>query len=253
LTASFENLTLPERVKTAKEKTERVVDHLLYLLALHENNAIVLYSPTLSSQIPTSYAATAFNVFQRGLHQFEILRLCALWDRAELDKESIPTIIELIDHNGVIESLVQETASHWNGDVGSILNPSDDPDLHALEIDMLKLSNENFAKEQAQKARIELRKAIQDSRAISKSPQVITNLRNKHLAHSLSHTRREKASPIAPMKYGDEREVLNATLPIVESLFCWVNGCSFSFKESKDIDRENAEALWKGCSFNIVS
>ncbi len=132
MTASFEKLTLPERVKTAKEKTERVVDHLLYLLALHENNAIVLYSPTLSSQIPTSYAANAFNVFQRALHQFEILRLCALWDRAELDKESIPTIIELIDHNDVIESLVQETASHWNGDVGSILNPSDDPDLHAL-------------------------------------------------------------------------------------------------------------------------
>jgi hypothetical protein len=251
LTASFGKLTLPERVKTAKEKTERIVDHLVYLLALHENNAIVLYSPTLSSQIPTSYAANAFNVFQRGLHQFEIVRLCALWDRAELHKESIPTIIELIDHNDVIESLVQETASHWNGDVGSILNPSDDPDQHALEIDMLRLGKENSANEQAQKARIELRKAIQDSRAISKSPrlQVIMNLRNKHLAHSLSHTRREKAGPIAPMKYGDEREVLNATLPIVESLCCWVNGCSFSFKESKDIGRENAEALWKGCSF----
>jgi hypothetical protein len=40
----------------------------------------VLYSDTLSSQIPTSFAANAFNVFQRGMHQFEIVRLCALWD-----------------------------------------------------------------------------------------------------------------------------------------------------------------------------
>jgi AbiU2 len=248
-------MTVPEMVKTAKEKTDRVFDHILYLLELHENNAIVLYSPALSSQIPTSYAANAFNVFQRGLHQFEIVRLCALWDRAELDKENIPTIIELIDHNDVIESLVQETASHWHGDVGAILNPSDDPDLHALEIDALKLSNESFGNEQAQKARIELHKAINDSRAILNSPRLqgIMNLRDKHLAHSLSHMRREKAGPIAPMKYGDEREVLNATLPIVEALYCWVNGRSFSFEDSRDIDRGNAEALWKVCSFNIVS
>jgi len=251
----FEQLTLPERVKTAKEKTERVIDHLHYLLALHENNAIVLYSPTLSSQIPTSYAANAFNVFQRGLHQFEIVRLCALWDKAELDKENIPTIIELIAHNDVIESLVQETASHWHDQVGCILNPSDDPDLHALEIDALKRSNERFGNEQAQKARVELYKAIHDSRAILNSPRLqgIMNLRDKHLAHSLSHTRREKAGPIAPMKYGDEREVLNATLPIVEALYCWVNGCSFSFEDSREIDRKNVEALWNVCSFNIVS
>jgi hypothetical protein len=37
----FENLTIAERVTEAEEKTRRVVDHLLYVLELHENNAIV--------------------------------------------------------------------------------------------------------------------------------------------------------------------------------------------------------------------
>src|SRR6476660_9073595 len=105
----FEKITTLDRVKAAKQKTERVVDHLLYLLELHENNAIIVYSDTLSSQIPPSYAANAFNVFRRGLHQFEIVRLCALWDRAEADKENIPTVIELIDDSEVIEALAQET------------------------------------------------------------------------------------------------------------------------------------------------
>jgi hypothetical protein len=73
-------LTLPERIQAAKAKTASVVDHLLYLVELHENNALILYSPLLSSQIPTSHAANAFNVFQRGLHQIELVRLCALWD-----------------------------------------------------------------------------------------------------------------------------------------------------------------------------
>ena len=50
----------------------------------------MVFSPVLASQIPRSYAANAFNVFQRGLHQFEIVRLCALWDAAEAEKENIP-------------------------------------------------------------------------------------------------------------------------------------------------------------------
>ncbi len=91
-------LSVEERISRAKEKGPCVVDHLLYLLELHVNNEIVLYSPTLSSQIPTSHAGNAFKVFQHALHQFEIVRLCALWDGVDLPKENIPTIVELVDH-----------------------------------------------------------------------------------------------------------------------------------------------------------
>jgi hypothetical protein len=248
-------MPIAERVSLAKEKTRRVVDHLMYLLELHENNAIVLYSPTLSAQIPTSFAANAFSVVQRGLHQFEIVRLCALWDTVDLDKENVPTVIELIDHPDVIESLAQETAAYWQGSAGHLLNPSDDPELRTLEIDLVQKENEAFGQEQAEKARSDLRKAISDSRAVLASAKrsSIMNLRDKHLAHSLSGTRREqKAGPIPPMKYGDERDVLNATLPIVEALYCWVNGTSFSFEDSRNIDRNNAKALWEACTFNIT-
>jgi hypothetical protein len=251
----FEKMSVPERVSAAKKKTERIVDHLLYLLELHENNAIILYSPLLSSQIPTSYAANAFNVLQRGLHQFEIVRMCALWDRAELTRENIPTIVELVDHPDVIEALAQEMLTHWSGMGGCIMNPSDDPALRAIESEALQRINESFGQEQAQKARDELRQAITEARAILNSPKLagIMNLRDKHLAHSLSETRREqKAGPVAPMKYGDEREVLLASLPIIEALSCWVKGASFSFEESRRIDRKNAQALWTRCTFDVV-
>ena len=76
----FEHLTTVKRIQAAKAKTDRVVDHLRYLLELHENNAIITYSGTLSSQITLAHAADAFNAFRRGLHQFEIVRLCALWE-----------------------------------------------------------------------------------------------------------------------------------------------------------------------------
>lgn len=251
----FEKLPVVERARTAKEKVRRVVDHLSYLLELHENNAIIVYSPTLTTQIPTSFAANAFNVFQRGLHQFEIVRLCALWDSADSDKENIPTVVELIDHADVIEYLAQETASNWSSIGGSVLNPSDDTKLNALEVQAVLDNNKQFGAAQAKNAREELRIAIDSARKILASQKYasIMNLRDKHLAHSLSRTRREqKVGPQSPMKYGDEREMLDATLPIVESLYCWVNGTSLSFEDSRDIDRKNARSLWDACTFNIT-
>jgi hypothetical protein len=54
------------------------------------------------------------------------------------------------------------------------------------------------------------------------------------------------------MKYGDETALLESSIPIIERLYCWVNGKSFSIKESQDIDQENAEALWNGCKFSVL-
>jgi hypothetical protein len=223
-------LSLSERIEAAKTKTAKVVDPLLYLIKLHENNALVLYSPLLSSQIPTSHAGHAFYAFQHGMHQIELVRLCALWDSVDLKKENVPTIIELIDQSDVLEALAKETAGHWEG--------KDDKE---------------FGEQEAQEARTSLRKAIDDARAIMTSTRLqgIMNIRDKHLAHSLAETRREKAGPIVPMKYGDERAILDDTLPIVEALYCWVNGCSFSFNDSREIAQKNAKALWEGCKFSI--
>jgi len=196
---------------------EKVLDHFLYLLELHENNVIAIYSPTLSSQIPTSYAANAFNVFQRGMHQFEIVRLCALWDRAEHEKENIPTVIELIDDSSIIDVLAEETLSHWANIGTHHINPSVDAELKAIEQEAINESNIQFGKKQASKAQAGLREAITNARTILASPRLaaVMNLRDKHLAHSLSATRREaKHGPVAAVKYGDETSLLEALIPI---------------------------------------
>ena len=109
----FESLGKPARIELAKDKMPRVLDHILYLLELHANNAYVVYSSLLSSQIPQSFGANAFNIFRRSMHQFEIVRLCALWDSADSAKENIPTVIELIDDAKIIDMLADETRSHW--------------------------------------------------------------------------------------------------------------------------------------------
>jgi hypothetical protein len=249
----FELRTKTERIDLAKAKMVRVLDHFLYLVELHANNSFVVYSPTLVSQIPPSFAANAFNVFQRSMHQIEIVRLCALWDKADPDKESIPTVVELIDSEDIIDALAAETRSHWTDIGGHLLNPSDDPELAAIERETVRASNIRFGDEQASKAKTELMQAIIDARTILSSPRLasVMNLRDKHLAHSLTTTRREKRAPVQPMKFGDETELLDASIQIVERLYCWVNGISFSVRDSQEIDQKNADALWNGCKFDV--
>src|SRR5258707_11326456 len=155
----FERLTTAERIELAKAKMVKVLDHFLYVVELHANNSFVVYSSTLASQIPNSYAANAFNVFQRSMYQIEIVRLCAIWDGIDLDKENIPTVVELIDDDEIIEMLAEETLSHRvNEASGGLINPSkDDPDLAAFEQEMTKKINLQFAGEEASTARTELR------------------------------------------------------------------------------------------------
>jgi hypothetical protein len=248
----FENLGSQERINLARSKMTGVLDHFLYLLELHANNAHVVYSPLLSSQISQSFAANAFNVFQRSMYQIEIVRLCALWDSADLNKQNIPTVIELIDDNSIIDILADETRSHRANESTALLNPSDEATLNAAEREAIRQSELAFADEEANQARKELRRAIDDARSFLASQQLasIMNIRDKHLAHSLESTRREKDGPIAPMKYGDETAALELSVRIVERLYCWVNGKSFSIENARRIDEENASSLWRGCRFD---
>ena len=104
---AIERLPKPERIRLAKAKMTKVLDHFLYVIELHANNSFVVFSPLLASQIPRSHAANAFNVFQRSMHQIEIVRLCAIWDSIDLDKENIPTVVALIDDDEIIETLAE--------------------------------------------------------------------------------------------------------------------------------------------------
>jgi hypothetical protein len=194
----FEKLAGPARIESAKAKMTRALGHFLYVLELHANNAYVVHSPLLSSQIPQSFGANAFNVFQRSMYQIEIVRLCALWDSVDIDKENIPTVIELIDDDSTIGAVADEHRSHWANQASTLLNPSVDPTLNAAERDAMRRSELEFADEQAERAKTELRAAIADARAILASPQLasILNIRDKHLAHSLERTRCEKRGPI---------------------------------------------------------
>ena len=105
-TRKLRDLKPSERIELAKVKTQKLVDHAIHLLNLHEAVQIVAYSSALSKQIPRSHAANAFNIFRDAFYKFEIIRLCVLWDdqqEDDLDTESIPAVVQLTNDPAVLD------------------------------------------------------------------------------------------------------------------------------------------------------
>ena len=233
----FGDMSTAQRVQAAMGKSGRVVDQLISLLALHENNAIIVYSDALASQIPPSYATYAYDLFRQVMYGFEIIRLCAVWDRASADRDSIPSIVKLIEHPAVTEALIEKTRAEWS---------REREDAKALK----------RAEDKAAEARAEIPQLIAKGREIENSTRLesVRKMRDWHLAHSLfemSPAREKKANDVFPMKYGDERKLLLDSVPLVERLHLWVTGGSFTFDKGREMARRDAEALWKHCTFNI--
>jgi len=96
-----EGLDDKARTKIAASKIEKVLDGLITAYKLHCSNDIVNRSDFLSSQIPRSYAAHAFNTFKDAMFFSEALKLCTLWDKPRSDRNSLPTIVALVRSEGV--------------------------------------------------------------------------------------------------------------------------------------------------------
>jgi hypothetical protein len=204
------NMDVLHRLSSAQEKTRWMVDELLDLMALHENNAIITYSPLLSNQIPRSYAARAFNVVQKSIHRYEIIRLCTFWDGVDLEKANIPTVIELIDDPRIFNHISQDLEDHWRSMRHEVANPNPDPGVQIKIESLLYESNQSFGRQEGAKAVQRLEQTIKAARETIASHKLssVQNIRNK-LAHRLKETRAEKGpTTVHPAKYGDEKDLL---------------------------------------------
>lgn len=253
--ASPNRLADDQRLKRAKERTRRLVDHLSALFLMHEANSIVVYSSILGSQIPESYAAHAFNQFQRSMHLFEIGRLCALWDAYGDDRESIPTIADLIDKPEIIEAVAQETWEYFASQPPPHdLNPSDDPNVQQIKREWWDGYRIERADAEAKHARNRLMEGISKCKGITNSQEVMAlrRFRNTLIAHNLDLGVLAKKSEVRSLRHGDEAHLLDATVDIADLLHLGLNGSSFDWQESRRIARRNAEALWNGCKFEVL-
>lgn len=220
-----DNLSAHQRVERARVLVPRLIDDLRELIAISEANRIIMYSPTLATQIPRSFAANAFNVFQWSALNYEIIRACALWDRPGVDRASIPTIISLID--------TDECRSLVEGDLCGGERVSS-PNKYVL-------GHMN-----------RLERAIKIAKLVdgAKFKRELYDFRNRQIAHTL--VANNTSQPESVPKFGYERRVLRASIALVENLNNAIRDSSFMFDMAIEQSRRKAHALWNRCTFDIV-
>lgn len=114
-------------------------------------------------------------------------------------------------------------------------------------------SQTQFATQRANEAEKILRLCIDTVKKVTadRIHLSIVNLRD-HLAHSLDKTRKEIKEPVANMKYGQEKDLLQTSIRLIENLYSWVNGTSFNIQGDCTMQaKRNASELWTNCKFSI--
>jgi hypothetical protein len=246
-------LSADERIRQAKDRADKLVGHTATLFLMHEANALVVYSPKLSGQIPRSHAAHAFNQFQRSMHLFEIIRLCALWDPPGTDRESIPTIVELFNEPALVDQIARDRhdryANQEPADLGS------DPEFAAAYRETWKADRIAAAQEAEQRLRQRLGFVAEKAAKIATSPRLkaIRDFRDAYIAHNLTLPEPDMASEenVSRVRYGDETALLKNTVAVANALHSGLNDTSFAWDESRQMARRNAAALWENCAFNV--
>lgn len=241
-----------DRIRIARTRTDKLIDHLTTIFAMHEANAIIVYSPQIATQIPPSRAAIAFQQMQSSQLLFELIRLCALWDPPREDRESIPTILELLNKPEIMARVVSEKHARFANDVfPHDLRPGRDPEIEQAKQAWWLNERVRRADQEAQIAQQQLQEAVARSADVHAGSylKAMRSFRDVHIAHNLDAPQLIEAAK--GLRHGDERRLLRETMKIADCLHRALNATSFMWLDARRIARRQARALWMRCTFDI--
>ncbi len=236
---------LEEKVILAQTRLERVLDHLLLLIDLHEINQI---SYGTNFEVPTQIARS-FRIVSSSLYKYELIRLYALWDIGDGEEESLSVVAKHAADKNVRRRLKEIEAQFWNRSV--------DLDAEDLETEKLICDSENhFGAERAIEMDELLEGALLRIEEIKKSPalQALKENRDKFLAHALNKSRAEiKNGGIRPWSRGMERELIDASVSIASDLLASVGKKSFDLDAQREKAAARAVSFWSSFSRKQIS
>lgn len=241
------NLSADKRMEIASDRVNEIISRTTELVHLHEANRIICFSDQLSSQIPKSYAANAFQLFSGTMHQSEISRLCAIWDPERESRISLPTVSALVDDEEVkacLKGRVVDTRRKNR----KFSAPEEDPERLAW----LHKKADRRALDDATKNTEVLERGIAAIAEVtdSKVLKAARDFRNLHLAHWLDEKARKHEDLRAA--YGDTEKLLDLTIPVIKLFDLGVNNSGFDWDSLSKQATECTQALWHGCKFNVL-
>ena len=242
--------TPSECLKKAGAHINKLVDVIREVIAVSEMNRHLVYSTHLSKQVSHTEAAHAYNVLQFTTFRYELLRLASCWDRASSERDSIPSVITLLDQKPVLIE-VETQIRNWNAP-SAVLNPSKDLKLRALEAKALFETQAQWAKEDVATGKLAVKAVLDKAKAIRDGDllRALRQCRDRMIAHNLTIPVVSSGPEIDNLKYGNEKLLLNETVSIVQKLHLWINGKDFDIEGEVTQNRSRqANAFWQNLVF----
>lgn len=186
---------------------------------------------------------------------FELAKLAALWDKPDKNRESIPTLLELIDDPDVWELVASE---HRQAEKRDTLPTFDDD---GLTREFVEARKRRFEAEKSRRVREAgpsatrlLRRAFEAAQPVVRGTALgdLRVFRNHIIAHNLELPKVRPGEP-DPIKFrlGDERRLLESAIEVVDALYRALRRADFDWRGSWDMARRNAEDLWHRCRFDF--
>lgn len=181
----------------ARQKLDNLIKAVERVICVHELNAHIQYSGEFIKKVNKSFASNGLITIQNELMASELLGVCKIWDRYDFDGYSLTTIVEFAKEQSVRSELREEIAS---GGCFHLKAADDFSRAHSLASLSQKVN------------------LIRESEVYTRT----VNHRNKHIAHLLETTQREKCGKIdanTRARYGDADFLLSEAKSCVTELF----------------------------------
>lgn len=238
-------LSAEERVDVARRRMVELLRRYHALEIMHSNNRHLVYGSRFPEQIGKSYAGTAFRVLQQASHGMELLRLCAMWDKLDYHKASIPTLLALIDAAPVRRILRKNALAK----------------VCAREVVLDEVASEDPKRKRAEYSAHLRHEARLMSAAFANlvtvaataTSQVLENVRkfrDAEIAHNIEMA--DLQQPIHPPKYGDEDVLLTNTQDAIQTLKWLLDTNWYVLDSSYQQALAAGDALWNACSFSGI-
>ena len=241
----FENwlkgLSDDERIERAASKQNHIQQHLTASIYLYENNRIFVFDTDFDKRVPESFARHTFNIAKQTLVKSHFLQICKLWDKPDVDRDSLPTVGKLLDSPAVLsrQEQLQIERARSSRKIADF----------ARNTWMIEESEKNSLKVAAER-RAGLEEANDETQKLASSKLIndLRDYRDRYIAHSLS----TKPVPLDLPYYGDSERLMEVTKPILSLYLKGIGASDPSWSENHMIARRYAEALWKNCQFNVA-
>lgn len=227
------DLSTLQRLSVAKERLERLKDHLSFALAARESN-VQLLSARIRMQIPKSRAANCYNTLLISQLRHEVICLTAMWDSAGTDLNSIPALLMLLNDAKVEKEIVARAEAQYG-------HSADNSDISAY-IDQRR-------KEEKQRSMGSLKELKILAGTFPKNARFkkVIDFRNETIAHTLSKANSKISINNIPKTKG----FWDITMKCVSLLDYLISNKSMDWNGTEKIHRRNAHLFWKSVKFNL--